>query len=215
VKADGGDKLFGAYLTELGFVRQMQGHLLEAREHYEEALRLFQAVGAINVGNQLLSTIVDLRWALGDIDGAIEAAKETITVWRNGPWRTVFGYDIINLAGIYIERGDLELGMAAARSPEGLAFPRDRGVLWMFWTISRCLPRGAASSKSPPASKALPSMGTAQAIRCASPTSCGRTRASWTCCARAWRLNGSRRFWTKARGSTRKAPAVSRSRTEL
>jgi hypothetical protein len=69
---------------------------------------------------------------LGDLDGAIKAARDAVAVWRQGPWRTVFGYDLINLAGMLVERGELDEALDIARGPEGLAFARDRGVVWMF-----------------------------------------------------------------------------------
>jgi predicted ATPase/DNA-binding winged helix-turn-helix (wHTH) protein len=132
VEADGGQKLLGAYHSEVGFLRQMTGDNAAASGHYEIALRHFREAGAVNVANQLVSTLADIRWALGDLEGAIQAAKDAAVVWRKGPWRTVFGYDVINLAGMYVERGDLDLALATAAEPDGLVFARDRGVLWMF-----------------------------------------------------------------------------------
>src|SRR5204862_2567070 len=66
VEADGGTKLLGAYHTELAFYYQMTGDLRCSYEHYDKAYGLFKSVGAINVANQLLGTLADARWALGD-----------------------------------------------------------------------------------------------------------------------------------------------------
>jgi predicted ATPase/DNA-binding winged helix-turn-helix (wHTH) protein len=132
VQADGGTKLLAAYHSEVAFCRMMAGDLHEAREHYDLSYRLFVSMGATAMANQLRDTLADVRWALGDLEGAIAMAKEAVQVWRGGPWRTVIGYDLINLAGMHAERGDLDEALGFGRDPEGLALARDRGTLWMF-----------------------------------------------------------------------------------
>jgi predicted ATPase/DNA-binding winged helix-turn-helix (wHTH) protein len=116
----------------MGVVAVRTGDLADARRHYEKALSLFRDAKADIEVLRLLGNIADLSWVLGDLDSAAERFRETVARLRKAPQtnRTPFGFNLTNLAGVLIERGEIEEALAAAR--EGLPVLRDGGRAWIF-----------------------------------------------------------------------------------
>jgi len=107
-----------------------QGDLPRALTIFEDALQTSRDRGFEDATLSLLMEIVDARWALLDLDGALAAARDGLAHVR----RAVFVRErmiapmLLNLFGILVERD--ELNEAQSMAAETLASVRNRGDAW-------------------------------------------------------------------------------------
>jgi len=108
------------YFNTAGFVRKLAGDLTGARTHYEKSLSLFRSAGSERLAVEILGSLADTNWALGTLDAAIAGFRETIALMRGSNMSTkiTLGVTLTNLAGVLVERGELDDALSAAR--EGL-----------------------------------------------------------------------------------------------
>jgi tetratricopeptide (TPR) repeat protein len=125
-------KALGLHADYMGFLRLMEGDPAGARECKERALRHYLPAGAEALALDTLGNLADVIWALGDLEAAIRAFRETIAMLRGSPIarKRSLGFTLCNFAGILIEHGDRREALAAAR--EGLPYLRDGGYAWIF-----------------------------------------------------------------------------------
>ena len=118
------------YFHAAGFVRKLAGDLAGAREHYEKGLSIYRSAGLEDDATQLCGALADTNWALGALDAAVTGFREVIEMMRrsNRASDLVLGVNLTNLAGVLIERGDLDEALSAAR--EGLELRRASGYAW-------------------------------------------------------------------------------------
>jgi predicted ATPase/DNA-binding winged helix-turn-helix (wHTH) protein len=118
------------YFHAAGFVRKLSGDLAGAREHYEKGLSIYRSAGLQGDATQLCGALADTNWALGELDAAATGFREVIATMRgsNGGTELVLGVNLTNLAGVLVERGDLEQALNAGR--EGLELRRAAGYAW-------------------------------------------------------------------------------------
>jgi tetratricopeptide (TPR) repeat protein len=108
------------YFNTAGFVRKLAGDLVGARTHYEKSLSLFRSAGSERLAVEILGSLADTNWALGALDAAVAGFRETIALMRGSNMSTkiTLGVTLTNLAGVLVERGELDEALSAAR--EGL-----------------------------------------------------------------------------------------------
>jgi len=102
----------GALLNELGYHQQMLGSYGEARENFERALGLFEAVYSPDdprvaiVVNNLGGVLQDL----GDLKGARESFDRALEIGQGayGPDHPKVAIRVSNLGGVLREQGDLD-----------------------------------------------------------------------------------------------------------
>ncbi|HEY4138772.1 MAG TPA: tetratricopeptide repeat protein [Casimicrobiaceae bacterium] len=118
-------KWLGRYFETFAFLQMLTGDLASARTHFEEALFLYRNVGADSQLLAVLLNLADMRWAQGDLDGALASFREAVARIRTSPNlpKDLLGFALANLAGVHIERG--ELADAFLRAREGLALCRE------------------------------------------------------------------------------------------
>jgi tetratricopeptide (TPR) repeat protein len=113
-----------------GFVRKLAGDLAGARMDYEKSLALYRGGGSERDAAQIHGNLADTNWALGALDDAAAGFREAIGLMR-GPHKAtalLLGVNLTNLAGVLVERGDLDEALTAAR--EGLELRRTAGYAW-------------------------------------------------------------------------------------
>ena len=130
LKYSGLPKALGFYFSELGILKMLMGDLSAARLHYHEAVTLYRGTGAESAALAILGNLGDVTWALGDVDAALAAFVETVALLRKSPVsrKDILGNNIMNLAGVRTERGELAEALVAAR--EGLPLLHEGGYAW-------------------------------------------------------------------------------------
>jgi tetratricopeptide (TPR) repeat protein len=123
-------KALARYFENMGFLSMLSDDLANARKHYEQALMFYRDAGAERDSLDALGNLADVAWALGDLNVALSGCRETIAMLRKPPlpMRGALGRNLLNLAGILTERGELEEALAAAR--EGLPLLKDMDCAW-------------------------------------------------------------------------------------
>jgi predicted ATPase len=123
-------KALGYCYEALGVLKETSD-LKAAQRHYEKALSLYRGAGAKQNAVEILGSLVDTKWALGDLDGALADARETVALLRKSPLTTKgkLGINLVNLAGVLTERGELDEALAAAR--EGVPLLKEGGYAWI------------------------------------------------------------------------------------
>jgi predicted ATPase/DNA-binding winged helix-turn-helix (wHTH) protein len=118
------------YHNAFGLLKVLTGDPVAARSHYEKALSLYRTAGAERMVPVMLGFLADMMWAMGDLDAALAAFHETVARQRRQPHatRSSLGFALTNLAGVLIERGQLDEAMVAAR--EGLPLLKGAGHVW-------------------------------------------------------------------------------------
>ena len=141
----GAPKALGFYFTDLAILKMLTGDLVAARTHYRKAVALFRESGAQSAALAILGNLGDVTWALGDLDAAAGAFAETVALLRKAPLtrKDILGNNIMNLAGVCTERGELEDALAFAR--EGLPLLQEGGYAWN--TLDHLALRAALAGK--------------------------------------------------------------------
>lgn len=118
------------YFHAAGFVRKLAGDLAGAREHYEKGLSIYRSAGLEDDATQLCGALADTNWALGALDAAIAGFREAVALMRGSDRASelVLGVNLTNLAGVLVERGDLEEALSVGL--EGLDLRRAAGYAW-------------------------------------------------------------------------------------
>jgi len=118
------------YLREVASLKMLTGDTAGARADFEEALAIFRDTGAESAAVAMLLNLADVTWSLGDLEVALHRHLEAAALLRKTPHfaRDMLGHCLANLAGVYTERGELDLALAAAR--EGLPLCREGGTAW-------------------------------------------------------------------------------------
>ena len=97
--------------------------------------------GAERYATYTLVQLADVEWALGELDAAVARMRETTELLRKTPFtKVMLGICLTNLAGVHIERGELDDAFVAAS--EGLPLLKEAGFAWTPPRSSRA-PRGA------------------------------------------------------------------------
>jgi hypothetical protein len=106
------------------------GDSFAARTHLEKAFTLYRDTGAEDASFAMRGTLGDLSWTLGDLDTAKARFLDNIAQLRQSQFarKERLGTSLTNLAGVYTERGELDVALTAAR--EGLPLLKDSGRVW-------------------------------------------------------------------------------------
>jgi predicted ATPase len=123
-------KALASYFEGLGFLRMLAGDAAEGRRSIEKALLLYRRAGAPRNALNMLSMLAESAWALGDLDAALAGFLEVIPQLR-ALWpqpRNMLGAQLLYLAGVQTERGELDAALATAR--EGLPLLTGEGNAW-------------------------------------------------------------------------------------
>ena len=117
------------YFSAAAFVRKLSGDLAGAREDDEKSISLYRSVGADREATEICGTLADTNWALGELDAAATGFREVIATMRgsNKGSKLILGVNLINLAGVLIERGDFDEALRLAR--EGLELAKTGGYV--------------------------------------------------------------------------------------
>jgi predicted ATPase/DNA-binding winged helix-turn-helix (wHTH) protein len=118
------------YFQATGFVRKLAGDLKGALEQHERSVSLYRSAGLERDASQLYGNLADTNWALGELDAAATGFREAIELMRgsNKGTKLILGVNLTNLAGVLIERGDLDEALNVGR--EGLELSRNAGYAW-------------------------------------------------------------------------------------
>lgn len=127
--------LAGLMHLAAGFVHMMEGDPSRARESFAEAVRNFELAGASSLVLQALSDVGDSAWACEDFDAAESAFREALVRIRGTfhEHSDVYGVPLMNLAGVLVEKGELDEGGAMLR--EALPVMMDMGQAWAFYDL--------------------------------------------------------------------------------
>jgi predicted ATPase/DNA-binding winged helix-turn-helix (wHTH) protein len=119
------------YSEIMGFLQMRTGDPTGARAQYEKALTLYRMLGVQREVHRMLGNYADLTWALGDLDAALAGFRESVDALRKSTHTTksMLGFNLVNLAGVRTERGELEEALAAMR--EGLPLMEELGFAWI------------------------------------------------------------------------------------
>jgi tetratricopeptide (TPR) repeat protein len=125
-------KALAQYFDYFGILKMLTGDLASARLQFEKALSLSRRAGAEREVLRIVGNIAELAWVLGDLDSAIAGFRETVALVREMPLitKSTLGFNLLNLAGVLTERGELDEALGAAR--EGLPLLSDGGYAWIF-----------------------------------------------------------------------------------
>jgi predicted ATPase/DNA-binding winged helix-turn-helix (wHTH) protein len=125
-------KILGFHCTNSGFLRMLTGDPSGARVEYQKALSLYRRAGIEFAEITSLTNLAGVNWALGDLDKAMSALRESIAMLRQSPTsrKNSLGFALANLAGVLTERGDLDEALVAAR--EAVPLLDDGDYAWNF-----------------------------------------------------------------------------------
>ena len=127
----GAPRALAQYFAVLGFLKMRTGDPASARVHYEKALSLYDTAGVGSARLDILGNLADVSWTLGDLDAALAGFRDTVALLRKSPLITkvMLGIHLHNLAGVLIERGELDEALTVAR--EGLPMLKE----WEYASI--------------------------------------------------------------------------------
>ena len=125
-------RLLAIYFYHAAHLKTAAGDLAAARACHEQALMHFRDGGFIFGALGAQGALADVTWALGDLAAAEASFREVIAMRRSSPLvrKGSLGFQLGNLAGVLIERGDLAGALIAAR--EALPLLSGVGNAWLF-----------------------------------------------------------------------------------
>ena len=121
-------KVLGDYFDYCAVLKALSGDPVDARMNLEKALSLYRSAGADRYALFTLAQLGDVAWSLGDLDMARSGMQETVALLRKTPQTVMLGLCLSNLAGVHVERGELDEAIDAAR--EGLPMLVEGGFAW-------------------------------------------------------------------------------------
>jgi predicted ATPase/DNA-binding winged helix-turn-helix (wHTH) protein len=132
LERSGVPKALAQYFNYFGVLKLLTGDLASARLLLEKALSLCRHAGAEREVLRIVGNIAEVAWTLGDLDSAAAGFRETVALIREMPLitKSTLGFNLLNLAGVLTERGELDEALGAARG--GLPLLRDGGYAWIF-----------------------------------------------------------------------------------
>jgi tetratricopeptide (TPR) repeat protein len=115
-----GPKVLAEHSLLLGTSKMLTGDFANARAHYEAAVSLCRDAGADRVAVAVLGNLADLHWMSGNLEAALVAFREAISLARNSlpARRLALALALTNFAGVLTECGRFDEALTAAR--EGL-----------------------------------------------------------------------------------------------
>jgi len=125
-------RLFSFYLFNLAFLKSQSGDPVAARNYYEQSLAISRRTGYDLGVLATLGNLANVTWVQGDLDSTESSFREQVALLRASPVRTnrLLGWALTSLAGVLMERGELEEARVAAR--EGLPLLKESGSAWQF-----------------------------------------------------------------------------------
>ena len=132
IEQDGPPRLLGHLLRGLGNQQMAEGKAAEGVEMMRLAERAFTEAGAEGASSTVRTSLGYLLWAAGETDQAIDHCRKVLGELRQCAFidETVLGFVLGNLAGMLVERGELE--DAALALSEATPLLRDP---WQMWVI--------------------------------------------------------------------------------
>jgi len=127
--------LRGLYLFNRAFLENLRGDFAVARPHYEQSQELFRQAGDEYSALAAQGNLGNISWALRDTDAAKQSFIRQVAAIRASPMKTkrLLGWSLGSLAGVLIERGELDEGLTAGR--EGLPLLLEDGDAWIFFDL--------------------------------------------------------------------------------
>jgi predicted ATPase/DNA-binding winged helix-turn-helix (wHTH) protein len=126
-----GTRRLGVCAQAFGMLHGASGSWAAARQEFETARVLFQAVGAKRLATSALCNLADVMWAEGELSAAIETARSALDLARRDNHRRYIGLASGYLAGMLTLRGDLDEALVAAREAVPLC-REDEYIEWLF-----------------------------------------------------------------------------------
>lgn len=113
-------RLRAVHADTCAFLLSAAGDYEGARRQFEAAAAHYRTAGASGPRIGILDKLADLAWARGDLDAAESGFVETLAEFRRSAATTSanLGVCLLNLAGVYVERGRHAQALEVAR--EGL-----------------------------------------------------------------------------------------------
>jgi tetratricopeptide (TPR) repeat protein len=113
-------KALALYLGAAGYLKLMTGDTAGALSDFQRVSGLFrEAQDELNVA-ETLKNVADIKWTLGDLEGAEASLREYIAMRKSSVRRSRLGAAFAQLAGVLTERGDLEAALDAIRESVSL-----------------------------------------------------------------------------------------------
>jgi predicted ATPase/DNA-binding winged helix-turn-helix (wHTH) protein len=128
--SDFGDRMRGRLADVHGFVLAQRGDHQGALSSYGCALALYRSSGSKSMELNMLLKFASEAWSVGDLDAAVQGFADAAETLRSSPWTTkgMLGVCLTNLAGVHIERMELDAALKAARA--GLPLREEAGYAW-------------------------------------------------------------------------------------
>jgi tetratricopeptide (TPR) repeat protein len=126
VEGESSRPALASYFENAAFLRMLTGDRAAARALFEQALALYRMLGVDDKILAMLVNVADMKWAFGDLDGALAGFREAAALMKQSPQfvkKDMLGVCLTNLAGVLTERGELAEALAVAR--EGLPLRRE------------------------------------------------------------------------------------------
>jgi len=127
-----GPRALNYYHFNFGFLKNVMGNPVEARMHYERALDLARELTDELSMLATMGNLTNVKWALGDLDGAADSLRELVALIRSSPasTRRLLGTALMNFAGLLLEKHEPDASLAYAR--EGLPLVKAEGSAWIY-----------------------------------------------------------------------------------
>jgi tetratricopeptide (TPR) repeat protein len=115
-----GAQALNQYHFNAGSVKNRMGDRAAARKQFERALALARELDDELGLLAATGNVANAMMGLGDVDGAITATRDLLALIRSSSSRTprLLGTALMNLAGFFLEKNDLDAALPLAR--EGL-----------------------------------------------------------------------------------------------
>ena len=125
-------KPLALYFGAAGYLKLMKGDAAGALSDFERVSGLFrEAQDELNVA-ETLKNVADIKWTLGDLEGAEASLREYIAMRGSLVRRDRLGNAFAQLAGVLTERGELEAALDAMRESVSLIEQDAGNNAWNF-----------------------------------------------------------------------------------
>lgn len=144
-----GKRSLGVCVMASGMLHVATGSWSEARQDYEMARALFEALGAKRLATAALCNLADMMWAEGTLPVAIETARAALDQARREGHRRYVGVASGCLTGMLTVCGDLDEALIAARE----AVPHCREDEYIYWLLPHLALRAAKAKRGEDAAR--------------------------------------------------------------